>query len=602
MRECPCRQREYHPAVLSRWRDPTTREQVRADLLAGLTVSVVLVPQALAYAMLSGVPPVLGLYAAVLPPLVYSLIGTSRVMAIGPVALTSLLIASGLGPLAEPETARWIELAALLSFEVGVMFLLLGLVRAGMIVNFLGQPAVLGFNAAAGLLTAASQIRPFLGIPKSVVGNLSATRPWPVLFHLEQTHALTLALSLSSLLALIALRKWAKRWPYYLLVGVAATLVAWLFDLPAREVATVGEVPRGLPEFSLPSFDLATMQALLPAALSIVVIGYASSLTVVKAVTKAEDRVDPDRELFAFGAANLASCLSGSFPVSSGMARSAVAADAGTRTRLAGVVAAICVLLVLLVAGPLFTWLPLPFLAAVVMLAASSLIDLAGIRDLFIKTRRRDGVTALLTFVATIGIGLEVGLLVGIVTALLFFISKTIRPHTAELGRVSGTRQYRDVERFAVETCPQVGLLRMDAPLYFANAHFLEERIRAMFAGRPAMKLLALDCRAIHELDATAVHTLQRLIADLRAQGRDLHLVGAIGVVRDALERSGLRALLGDDHLHASWAEAGPRLIAAVSRDYCQQQCRSSAFVECTLIPRHALVRADEAARFTPQI
>lgn len=587
--------------MLARLRDPKAREQVRADLLAGLTVSVVLVPQALAYAMLSGVPPVLGLYAAVLPPLVYALLGTSRVMAIGPVALTSLLIASGLDHLAEPESARWIELATLLSFEVGVMFLILGVVRAGMLVNFLGQPAVLGFNAAAGLLTAASQIRPFLGIPKSAVGSLSATRPWPVLFHIDQADLLTLAISLPCLLGLIALRRWAKRWPYYLLVCIAASLAAWIFDLPARGVAMVGEVPRGLPSLSLPRFELATMQALLPAALSIVVIGYASSMTVVKAVAKIEDRLDPDRELLAFGAANLASCVSGGFPVSSGMARSAVAADAGTRTRFAGVVVAACVLLVLLVAGPLFAWLPQPFLAAVVMLAASTLIDVRSIVDLF-KTRRRDGVIAVLTFAATLAISLEIGLLVGTVTALLFFVARTIRPHTAELGRVPGTRLYRNTERYEVETCPQVGLLRMDAPLYYANTHFLEERIQAMFAARPAMKLLALDCATINDLDTTAVHTLQRLIEDLRRKGHDLHLVGTIGPVRDALERSGLRELLGADHLHPSWSDAGPKLIAAVARDYCEQQCRSSAFVECKLIPRHALVRAGEAARFTPQI
>jgi SulP family sulfate permease len=343
------------------------------------------------------------------------------------------------------------------------------------------------------------------------------------------------------------------------------------------------------------------MQALLPAALSIVVIGYASSMTVVKALGKTEDRVDPDRELFAFGAANLASCLSGAFPVSSGMARSAVAADAGTRTRFAGVVVAVCVLLVLLVAGPLFVWLPQPFLAAVVMLAASSLIDVPSILDLF-KTRRRDGVTALLTFVATLGIGLEIGLLVGIGTALLFFVARTIRPHTAELGRVPGTKLYRNVDRFEVETCPQIGLLRMDAPLYYANAHFLEERIRAMFAARPTMKLLALDCAAINELDVTALHTLQHLIEDLRRQGHDLHLVGAIGPVRDAIERSALNELLGPERMHPSWIDAGPGLIAAVVREHCEQHCRSSAFVECTLIPRHALVRTGDAARFTPQI
>lgn len=587
--------------MLARLRDPKLRDQVRGDLLAGLTISVVLVPQALAYAMLSGVPPVLGLYAAVLPPLVYALLGTSRVMAIGPVALTSLLIASVLGPLAEPESERWIELAILLSCEVGVLFLLLGVVRAGMLVNFLGQPAVLGFNAAAGLLTAASQLRPMLGIPKSALPTLSATRPWPVLFHLDRAHLLTLGVGLACLLALIVLRRWAKRWPYYLVVALVAMLVAWLGDLSGRGVAVVGEVPRGLPTPTLPRLDLASMQALLPGAISIVVIGYASSMSVVKAMVKVQDPVDPDRELFAFAAANLASGLSGSFPVSSGMARSAVAADTGIRTRFAGVFVALFVLLVLVVAGPLFRYLPQPYLAAVVMLAASSLIDFGSIRVLF-RTKQSDGFIALLTFVATLAIGLEFGLMVGIGTALLFFVARTIRPHVAELGRVPGTRLYRNVERFAVETCPQVGLLRMDAPLYYANAHFLEERIFAMFAAKPTMRLLALDCAAIHDLDATAIHTLERVIEDLRRKGSDLHLVGAIGPVRDRLDRSGLATLLGPERMHPSWVDAGPKLIAAVSRHYCEHECRSAAFVECTLIPRSALVRTDAAARYTPQI
>ncbi len=587
--------------MLARLRDPKLREQVRADVLAGLTISVVLVPQALAYAMLSGVPPVLGLYAAVLPPLVYALLGTSRVIAIGPVALTSLLIASGLGPLAEPESARWIELAMLLSFEVGIMFLILGVVRAGMLVNFLGQPAVLGFNAAAGLLTAASQLRPFLGIPKSVLPALSATQPWPVLQHIDQADLLTVAVSLPCLISLVALRRWAARWPYYLLVCVAAMLAAWIFDLPGRGVAMVGTVPRGLPIPSLPNFDLATMTSLLPAAVSIVVIGYASSMTVVKALAKVQDRINPDRELFAFAAANLASSLSGSFPVSSGMARSAVAADAGARTRFAGVVVAGCTLIVLLVAGPVFAWLPQPFLAAVVMLAASSLIDVPSFVELF-KSKRADGFIAALTFIATLGIGLEAGLLVGSGTALLYFVAKTIRPHTAELGRVPGTQLYRNVDRFGVETCPQIGLLRMDAPLYYANVHFLEDRISAMFAARPAMKILALDCAAINDLDATALHSLHRLIEDLRAKNQDLHLVGAIGPVRDRLERSGLDSLFGPQRMHPSWIEAGPELLAAVSRGYCENKCRSSVFVECTLIPRSALVRDGKAARFTPQI
>ncbi|KIG16120.1 Sulfate permease [Enhygromyxa salina] len=580
------------------------RENFRGDLLAGITVMVVLVPQALAYAMLAGVPPVYGLYAATIPPLLYAFVGSSRFMAIGPVALMALMIASGLESLAEPGTPEWAELAVLLSFEVGVLFLLLGLVRAGFVVNFLGHPTILGFNAAAGLITVGSQLRAFLGIPREQLADLSATRPWPIVMHLGATHLPTLAVASGSLLALVLMRRYAARWPYYLIVCVAGILLAWGLNLPSHGVEVVGEVPRGLPMPKLPRFKIDTMVSLLPAALSILVVGYASSMTVVKALeAKARGTVEPNRELLAFGVVNLASGLFGSFPVSSGLARSTVVAQAGARTRMTGFIAALGVLFVLLVAGALFEWLPRAVLAAIVMLAASSLIDIRGVREVF-RVKRADGVTAVLTFLATLGIGLEVGLFVGVIAALVFFVGRTMRPHTAELGRIPGTSVYRNVDRVeAAQTCPQAGLLRIDAPLYYANARFLEDRITTMMATHESMKLLALDFAAVSDMDATAVMSLEKLIEALRAGGSDLHIIGAIGPVRDLFVRSRLLELLGQDHLHRNLAEAAPKLVEAVERDYCEGTCRVSAFPSCTLIPRAALLREHgKAARFSPQI
>ncbi len=581
----------------------TLRANLRGDALAGLTVTVVLVPQALAYAMLSGVPPVLGLYAATIPPLLYALVGSSRFMAIGPVALTSLMIASGLEGLATPDTPEWTELAILLSFEVGVLFLLFGLLRGGFLVNFLGAPTILGFNAAAGLITAGSQLRPFLGIPSTVLSDLSPTKPWPLLLHLGETHGPTLAVAGASLAAMVLMRRFTERWPYYLIVCVAGTALTWAFSLDELGVAVVGEVPRGLPSPTLPRFELAKLRLLLPAAISIMIVGYASSITVVKALeAKARGTIDPDREVYAFGLANLASGLFGSFPVSSGLARSTVMADAGARTRVTGLLAALGVLATLLLFGGLFQWLPRPVLAAIVMLAASGLIDVRGTLELF-RTKKADGVTAILTFVATLAIGLEVGLAVGVVAALLFFVARTTRPHTAELGRVPGTTIYRNVDRMEVEICPQVGMLRIDAPLYYANARFLEDRILAMFAAREPMRVIALDFGSVNDMDATAIQSLHRLIESLRAGGNDLHIVRAIGPVRDLLARSGLAELLGADHMHRSWSDAAPKLMTEISRRYCEGKCRSAAFPACSLIPRAALVRdRAKAARFTPQI
>ncbi len=588
--------------LCDRWRT-TLRANLRDDALAGLTVTVVLVPQALAYAMLSGVSPVLGLYAATVPPLLYALIGSSRFMAIGPVALTSLMIASGLEGLATPNTPQWTELAILLSFEVGVLFLLFGLLRGGFLVNFLGSPTILGFNAAAGLITAGSQLRPFFGLPRELLPELGATKPWPLLLQLGATHLPTLALAAGSLAALVLMRRYAPRWPYYLIVCVLGTALTWAFGLDELGVAVVGEVPRGLPHPSLPRFELDTMRALLPAAVSIMIVGYASSITVVKALeAKARGTIDPDREVYAFGLANLASGLFGSFPVSSGLARSTVMADAGARTRVTGLLAALGVLATLVLLGGVFRWLPRPVLAAIVMLAASGLIDARGTVALF-RTKPMDGVTAILTFAATLAVGLEVGLAVGVLAALVFFVARTTRPHTAELGRIPGTTIYRNTERFEVETCPQVGMLRIDAPLYYANARFLEDRIFAMFAKREAMRVIALDFGAVNDMDATAIGSLRRLIETLRGAGNDLHIVRAIGPVRDLFARSGLAELLGADHMHRSWVEAAPKLMAAIDRRYCEGQCRAAAFAACSLIPRAALVREHaKAAQFTPQI
>lgn len=581
----------------------TLREHLRGDLLAGLTVAVVLVPQALAYAMLAGVPPVLGLYAATIPPLLYALVGSSRFMAIGPVALVALMIASGLEGLATPGTSEWVELTVLLSFEVGVLFVLFGLLRGGFFVNFLGYPTILGFNAAAGLITAGSQIRAFFGIPEAILPDLPATKPWALLLHLGEAHGPTLALAGAALAALVLLRRYAPRWPYYLIVCVLATTATWALGLAEQGVAVLGDVPRGLPSPRLPSFDLPTLQALLPAALSIMIVGYASSMTVVKALeAKARGTVAPNRELYAFGLANCASGLFGSFPVSSGLARSTVAAEAGARTRLTGLVAALGVLATLLVFGGLFRWLPRPVLAAIVMLAASSLIDRVGAAEL-LKAKRKDGLTAVLTFLATLVLGLEIGLAVGVIAALLFFVARTTRPHTAELGRIAGTTLYRNVARVEVEVCPQIGMLRIDAPLYYANARFLEDRILSMIAAREEMSVIALDLGAVNDMDATAIQSLRRLIETLRAGGNDLHLVAAIGPVRDLLAVSGLAELLGADHLHRSWTDAAARLMAVVDRSYCEGSCRAAAFPACTLIPRAALVRERaKAARFSPQI
>ncbi len=583
------RLRSYGPADL------------RADLLAGLTVAAMFVPQAMAYGLLAGLPPVHGLYTAVAPVLVYAWIGRSRHMSVGPVAITALLVATGLEVVAAPGTAAYARASYTLAMMVGVGWIALGLLRAGVLVNFIGAPVIVGFNAAAALVTAASQVRPLLGIPRAAVPEASAGNPWPALLHLDAATGVTVAVGLGAVAALVVLSRLAPRVPGPLVVCIAGGLVSWLANLPARGLAVIGDVPRGLPPVTSPALDPALLRALLPAALSILVVGYASSITVVKALAARErERVYPNAELFALGGANLAGAFFGAFPASAGLSRSAVVARAGARSQLTTFVAGLGVMATLLWLAPIFRSLPLAVLAAIIVVSITRLFDVQGARAI-VTAKRGDAATMVATFGATLGLGLAAGLATGLVLGLVLFVARTAAPHWAELGRIPGSEVYRNVRRFQVETCPQVGILRVDAPLYYANARFLEDRILGLVAERPDLKIVALECSSVGDMDATAVQTLRQILAQLRERGCDLHLVGAIGPVRDLLERSGLAAQLGAGNMHRTIIEAAPLWMAAIDRTYCTRTCVRTAFPGCERLTRDR-PGTGPAPGYTPEI
>lgn len=575
---------------------------LRADVLAGATVTFVLIPQAVAYATLAGLPPIMGLYAAFLPAIVYALIGTSRHMAVGPVAIVCLLISSGLSAVAVPGTPEYDQAATTLALMVAAAFFVLALIRAGFLVNFLSHPTIVGFNAAAGILTALSQVRGFFGIPREAVPGLTSTNPWPVFLHLGDAHLTTLALGGVALAALLALSRWAPRLPGVLIVSACGVLLTWALSLDAAGVGTVGAIERGLPVFALTTPSLEQVRELIPAALTIVVVGYAASITVVKALAaQGRDRIQPNRELWAFSAANAASAVSGGFPVAGALARASVMAQAGSHTQVAGLLAGLSVVGVLAFMGPVFRFLPDAVLAAIVIKAAVGLINVPAALSIF-KTKRSDIATLGLTFAVTLFVSLESGLLVGISLALVAFVYRTTTPHCAELGRIVNADVYRNVSRFDVETCPQVCILRIDAPLYYANARFLEDTINRLFAERPDMRVLMLDCASVNDMDATAIESLRRVIGTLRANGNDLHFVQLIGPVRDLIDRSGLGELIGEAQSRTI-LEAAPKVMAQIRRAYCEGTCRARGFPACDRIPRRGdPLQAAEAARFSPQI
>ncbi len=526
------------------------REGWGADLIAGLTTAVMLVPQAMAYAMLAGLPPIVGLYAASVPLLAYALVGSSRQLAVGPVAMDSLLTAATVGLIAESGSDNYVELAALLALMVGVVQIGLGLVRAGFASNFLSRPVISGFTSAAALIIAASQLKLLFGVElprtSSVFETLGALAA-----RLGQVHAGTLLLSLAAIAALVLLKRQAPKWPRHLMVVAAGTIAVVALQLDASGVAVVGEVPAGLPTPALPDFDLETLQRLLPGALTISFVAFMEAISVSTKVAEGRgERVSPNREFVALGLANAAAGLFRGYPVAGGFSRTAVAADAGARSKLAGVVTAAFVFLTLGLFTGLLSSVPKAVLGAMIVTAVVGLIDVAEARRLW-RVKRTDLALMMLTFAATLGIGIQEGIAVGVGASLLLLVIRTTRPHTAVLGRLPGTEVYRNLSRYPeAERIPGVLIVRLDAQLYFGNVTFLRDALARLEAdpearGEGPLRRIVLDASGINQLDASAELALHELYERYSARGIDFVLASVKGPVRDVLRRSGLMEKLG---------------------------------------------------------
>ncbi len=546
----PGRAARYLPPLA--WLRGYGRDDLAADAVAGVTVAVMLVPQAMAYAALAGMPPVTGLYAATVPLAAYALLGTSGQLAFGPVAIVSLLTASAIGPLADGDPARYAGLAALLALLVGAIHLVLGLARSGGLVNLLSHPVISGFTSAAALVIAGSQLPALLGLQVDTAEGLVATVT-AVVRQLGDVSGATAVVGGLALLALLAGRRAPRFVPVPLLVVVAATAAAALLGLADVGVATLGEVPRGLPAPALPPLDAEAAASLVPAALAIAIVSYAEGISVAKAIAaRTRGRVEPNQELIASGAANLAAGLFQAFPVAGGFSRTAVNHQAGARTPLASLVTATGVALTALLLTPAFTHLPWTVLAALVIVAALGLIDVAEARHAW-RTDRGDGLALTATFVATLLIGVEEGLGLGVAAGIAVLLWRAGRPHVAELGRVEGTAILRNIDRYPTRRDPHVAVLRIDGPLHFASAARVADLLRSLPAERPELRAVVLDASAIPALDVTGADALLRADEDLSSAGVALHLATVRGPLRDVLQRAG------------SWPQLAARIHPTVS-------------------------------------
>jgi SulP family sulfate permease len=557
------------PSLLSRLRPDWSRGidagTFKSDAVAGLTTAIMLVPQGMAYAMLAGLPPIVGLYASTIPLVLYALFGTSRQLAVGPVAMVSLLVAAGVGAVAGEgaDTATIVGLAALLALMVGVIQTAMGVFRLGFLVNFLGHPVVSGFTSAAALIIGLSQLKHLLGvnIPRSKHVHTILLNAFE---RLGEVNAPTLLIGIASITFLLVAKRFAKKLPAALVVVVVTTLVVWGLGLVGSGVKIVGDVPAGLPGFSFPSLDSTALSALLPTAIAISLVGFMESISVAKAFArKHRYELDANKELIGLGTANLGAAVFGGYPVTGGFSRTAVNDQAGAKTPLASVITAALIGLTLLLLTPLFHFLPKAVLASIIMVAVFGLIDVHEVKHLW-KVSRSDLALLVITFFATLTLGIEEGIALGVGASLLAFVVRTTRPHYAVLGRVPGTDIFRNVLHFDDhEPVPGALLLRFDAQLYFGNISFLRTTVRDEMQKRPDAKTVILDATAMNRLDASAEAALAELHEELSDKGITLIIAGAKYPVTEVMERSGLAARLGPQGLPLSVAAA----VASLDRD-----------------------------------
>jgi SulP family sulfate permease len=536
------------------WGAGYNREDFFGDVTAAIIVTIMLIPQSLAYALLAGLPAEVGLYASILPLVAYAIFGTSRVLAVGPVAVVSLMSASALSGLGLETVSDYVAASAVLALLSGVMLVAMGALKLGVVANLLSHPVIAGFITASGLLIAVSQAKHILGIKASGHNLLEILQSLGQ--GLGQVNFVTLLLGLVVLGFLFWLRrgltellhsklKMPKKMagtmvrigPVFAVLGTIA--LSWSLDLPSYGVAIVGEVPTGLPPIGLPQLDSSILIALLGPAALITIIGYVESVSVAQTLAaKKRQKIDPNQELTALGAANIASGLSGGYAVTGGFARSVVNFDAGARTPAAGALTAVGLTFAAIFLTPYLYFLPTATLAATIIVAVLSLVDLSILKTAWTYSRA-DFAAVFITVLLTLLVGVETGVGAGVVTSIALFLWKTSRPHVAEVGQVPGSEHFRNIDRHQVLTDPALVTLRIDESLYFANARRMEELIlERVHRSKGELRHVVLMCSAVNEIDLSALESLEAINHQLADLGIKLHLSEVKGPVMDRLKRS----------------------------------------------------------------
>lgn len=530
------------------------RSYLRNDLLAGLMVTVMLIPQAMAYAMLAGVPPEYGLYAGIVPVLVYAIFGTSPHIAIGPVAITSILLFDGLSAIADPFTAEYVRLMIVAGFLIGFIQILFGLLRLGVLVNLLSLPVLTGFTSAASLLIIASQLKDFLGLemPRFVYLH---NKLWYVITHLGEVHGLTIIIGLCSLLFIIVVKRWRAAFPAGLVLVIVGVLLSYFLHWADAGVDVVGEVSGSLPTFEAPELTFRQLRKSFSLILAVTLIGLIETIGIGKAIEQRHDyyTIKPNKEFIAIGVSKVIGGLFQSIPTSTSYSRSAILDESGGRTVLAGVFSAAILILSMVLFIEHIYHLPKVILAVIILMAVKNLFDIATARYLY-KVHQRDFFMMIVTFLVTLLLSMDAGVITGVILSFVLVLIKSSRPRISELGRVPGETYYRSLDHDEeVDLVEDTMIIRYDDQIYFANQqYYYNVTLEMIDTCERKIRYVILDLRGVQDIDSSGLRYMSGLHRELRARGIQLLVGGAIGPVRKRMALAGTRKLIGHQHFFPS--------------------------------------------------
>ncbi len=540
------------------WLTNYEKSWFKDDLFAGITIGVMLIPQGIAYAMIAGLPPIYGLYTAMIPQIVYAFLGTSRQLSVGPAAMDSLIVLSGVSVLATIGSEHFIVLAILLAFVVGLFQIAFGFFRLGFLVNFLSKPVISGFTSGSAIIIAMNQIGNLLGIDVGRT-NLFQDLVINVFEQIGNLHWQSLVLGSSAIVILLLIKKYFKKIPASLVVVILGILIVYLLRLNQKGVSILGEIPTGLPEFIIPSFEIGLIKDLSGLALTLALIGFMEAISIAKSIEIKHNnyKVKPNKELIALGFGNIIGSFFQTYPSTGGFARTAVNDQAGAKTPLSSLIAAIVIAISLLFLTPAFYYLPKAILAAIIIVAAYGLLDFSIPKKLLFFNLR-DLIILNVTLFVTIFIGIKEGILFGVVLSLAMLIYKSTKPHIAILGNVPGTNFYRNIKRFKnLNVNKEILIIRFDAQLHFANTTYFKDKLQE-FAKQKGdnLKLIIIDGESLNALDSTAIYALDEIHDYFTRLEVIVAFTGLKGPVRDALGHSGLIKKIRYDHCFMSIQEA----------------------------------------------